>query len=164
MRKGRSVLGVLVVIAAVAWGAQLAGGTERDPKVADTTQGRVSAESEVMAPTPGALTSPTASKPSRAVLDEVQQAAVAGVTAWQDRNAAARNAALALIATPDYAAALKGVDPAAVPECTPDQVRTAVETDGLARITVTCHTGLVLQVDLTLEHADWRVEDIAPGT
>ncbi len=154
MRNRHMLLVVLVVIAAVAWVGRLTGDPEREPQLAQSTQGSVTTGPE--------RTSPGAST-SHAELDEVQKAAVAGVTAWQDRDAAARNAALALVATPEYAAALAGVDPAVVPECTADDVRTDVESDGLARVNVTCHTGIALDVDVTLEDAEWRVSDIAPG-
>jgi hypothetical protein len=161
MSSRRTLLVVLVLIAAVAWVGRLSGGTGDDPQLADSSRLTTGAESNATSPDPSA--SPTASMPP-GELDEVQQVAVAGVTAWQHRDAAARNAALALAATADYAAAMTKVDPAVVPECKAEEVRTDVEADGLARINVTCHTGLVLDVDVTLEDAVWRVSDIAPGT
>lgn len=149
---------VLVVIAAVAWVGRLTGHPEGEQQLAQSTRAPVTT---VESTSPAA--SPSTSTPP-ASLDEVQRAALAGVAAWQDRDAAARNSALALLATPDYAAALSGVDPAVVPACTADEVRTDVEADGLARVNITCRTGLVLDVDLSLEAAVWRVFDIAPGT
>lgn len=162
MRSRLVAVVVLAVIAAVAVGGHLSRRAEREPAVADAGGGQRATAADATTPTTPPAT--TRSVTSTAALDPVQQVAVEGVRAWQERDVTARSAALALVATPEYAAAIRGVDPAVVPACTVEEVRTDLEADGLVRVAATCRTGLVLLVDLALDGDRWLVADIAPGT